>query len=244
MNNMIRVVIIISGLFALLLFSFHLNTYAVDDLIFSPTEKPFNISYADLAKQFWKWQFSMAPDSSHPINDPTGANCTNGQSNSTSPVFYLSGMGGGEVVRKCDVPKEKGILIPVMTAIASPNEYEGFTFEQIQAVVRGDQDTLRTMELTIDDQVYTKEDLLSYRTMPTSAFDVDYLCCPTFFGAEEGPTSLASADGYYIVTKPLTPGQHVIHWKSGLGNSPGDCKVPGSDSCTFSQNIKYELTVR
>lgn len=234
----------ICGLFALMIISLNSIVYATDNLIYSPTEKPYNISYADHAKQFWIWQFSMPANNDHPIINDGGRNCANGQANSSSPVFYLSGVGGGTAVRNCDIPIGKGILIPVMTVVASPHEYNGFTFDQIQDVVRGDQDSVQFLDLTIDNQTFNTTDLLKYRTMPTSAFTVNYLCCPTLFAGEEGPTSLASADGYYIITKPLSAGQHTIHFKSGLGESPTNCKVTGTSECSFVQDIKYNLNVK
>jgi hypothetical protein len=243
-RHVFKIIGIMWGLLALMMISFNSFVYATDSIIFSPTEKPYNISYSDHAKQFWKWQFSMPANNDHPIINDGGRNCANGQTNSSSPVFYLSGVGGGNAIRTCEVPKDKGILIPVMTVVASPNEYSGFTFDQIQGVVRGDQDSVQFLDLTMDNQTFKTEDLLKYRTMPTSAFAVNYLCCPTLFAAEEGPTSLASADGYYIITKPLSPGQHMIHFKSGLGDSPSKCKVTGTSQCSFVQDIKYNLNVK
>lgn len=241
---MIKIVGIIFGLFALTGISLNYHVYASNDIIFSPTEKPYNISYADHAKGFWTWQFSMPADDNHPIRDDGGRNCANGQTNSNSPVFYLSGVGGGTAIRTCDVPEGKGLLIPVMTVVASPKEYSGFTFDQIQGIVRSDQDSVQFLELSIDNQTFNTEELLKYRIMPTSAFTVNYLCCPTLFGAEEGPTSLASADGFYIITKPLSSGQHTVNFKSGLGESPRECNVIGYRQCSFIQDIRYNLNVK
>ena len=228
----------------LCLLSSYSFVYASESIIFSPSDKPYNVSYVDYAKQFWEWQFSMPGNDEHPIRDDTGVNCANGQKNSSSPVFYLSGGGGGTFDRTCEVPKGKGLLIPVMTVVASPNEYEGSTFDQIQSIVRADQDSVQYLNLRIDNQTFDTEDLLPYRTTPTDAFTVNYLCCPTLFGGVEGPTSLASADGYYIITKPLSPGKHLVHFTSGLGDSPITCKDPASTSCAFAQDITYNLYVK
>lgn len=241
--NVLKVFVLLCGLFTLILLSSQTLVYASDTIIFSASERPYNHSYADFAKLFWQWQFSMPGNEEHPIKDSTGKNCINGQVNSSSPVFYLSGGGGGTFNRTCDVPKDKGLLIPIMTVVASPNEYEGYTFDQIKGVVRADQDSVQYLNLRIDNQTYDTDDLSPYRTNPTSAFAVNYLCCPTLFGGEEGPTTLASADGYYIVTKPLSPGKHIVHFDSGLGDSPITCKDPASTSCAFAQDITYNLNV-
>lgn len=62
--------------------------------IFPPDAKPFGLSYEEHAKNYWKWVLSLPTDIG-PFNDKTGEKCANGQNNSNSSVFYLSGGGGG-----------------------------------------------------------------------------------------------------------------------------------------------------
>jgi hypothetical protein len=103
------------ALFILVLFSYTLLPVAgLNSVnIFPPGSKPYGLTYADHIKNYWKWLLSM-PANENPLEDPTGEKCVNGQSNSNSSVFYLSGNGGGKSDRTCKVPAGKGLFIPVM----------------------------------------------------------------------------------------------------------------------------------
>ena len=66
-----------------------------------------------MRKNFWIWTLSI-PANENPVNDPTGVNCANGQSNSNSSVFYLAFYNGEKSKRTCKVPAGKALLISVM----------------------------------------------------------------------------------------------------------------------------------
>ena len=88
-----------------------LGSKSVD--IFPPGSKPYGLTYADHAKDFWTWTLAI-PANENPVNNPTGEKCPEGQSNTNSSVFYLSFNNGGISERTCKVPAGKGLLIPVM----------------------------------------------------------------------------------------------------------------------------------
>ena len=77
-------------------------------------------------------------------------------------------------------------------------------------------------------------DLVKYRTS-TGAFQVD-MANNAIFGIVKGGNSTAVADGFYIVTEPLTNGNHTINFKSSLICSDPDCGDPN-----FAQDIKYNI---
>ena len=52
----------------------------------------------------------------------------------------------------------------------------------------------------------------------------------------EGGVSKAVADGFYIITEPLTKGTHTIHFKSSLICPDPDCSDPN-----YVQDIKYNI---
>ena len=57
--------------------------------IYPPDSKPYNLTFAEHAKNYWKWALKI-PASDNPVNDQTGEKCAEGQSNTNSSVFYLS----------------------------------------------------------------------------------------------------------------------------------------------------------
>jgi hypothetical protein len=216
----------------------HVNT----NKIFSPYATPYNLKYEDYATLFWQWLVSI-PKESNPHDDSTGKLATNGQTMSTLPVFFLC-IGSSErpVIRKCHVPKGKGILIPLMVVELCYKEVKdrtNHTEDYLRRKCKKDQDSVTEMYLRIDNEEYKIEDLSKYR-IHTDEFDVKF---PqnAIWDVSEGPAK-AVADGHYILSKPLSRGEHIVHWKSSLTcvNREGEPKCVDSN---FVQNIKYTITV-
>jgi hypothetical protein len=203
--------------------------------IFPPESKPYGLTFAEHQKNFWKWILSI-PANESPVNDPTGEKCTKGQSNSNSSVFYLSMNTGGISERTCKVPSEKGLFIPVMQVVWTDKEAPGASIEELQRSAKKDQDSVNSLYLKIGDKEYKYNDLIKYRT-PTDAFEVIFPDSG-IFGVIEGGVSKAVADGFYILTEPLTKGNYSIHFKSSL-----ICLDPGCAEPNFAQDIKYNLIV-
>ena len=202
--------------------------------IFNPEDKPYGLSYEEHIKNFWNWVISL-PQDKNPWPDQTGEKCTTGQLDSTSPVFYLSGNGGGKSDRVCKVPAGKGLFIPVSPFEISDKEAPNRTVEDLHKIARKDQDSVTTLYLKIDDKEYKKEDLDKYR-IHTEDFEVVF---PKngLFGASEG-ASKAVADGYYVITHPLEKGNYTITYTSALKNPEAKSTEP-----TFDQDITYKLIV-
>lgn len=55
---------------------------------------------------------------------------------------------------------------------------------------------------------------------------------------EGGPTKTV-ADGFYILTEPLSAGNHTIHFKSSLICPDPDCADPN-----FVQDVQYTIISR
>ena len=203
--------------------------------IFPPDSKPYGLSYEEHVKNFWKWVISLPKDKS-PWNDPTGANCDNGQSKTNSSVFYLSGNGGGTSDRTCKVPAGKGLFIPVSPMEVSDKEAPNASVEDLHKISKKDQDSVTSLYLKINDKEYSRADLSKYRTH-TGVFEVTF---PknAIFGATEG-ISKAVADGYYVITEPLAKGTYTIQYKSSLICPGTDCLEPN-----FAQDVKYTIIVQ
>ena len=175
---------------------------------------------------FWKWLLSM-PNDQNPWNDTTGKSCTNGQLGINSSVFYLSGNGGGSSERICKVPAGKGLLIPVMVVEWSGKEAPGASVDDLRLSAKKDQDSVNSLYLKIGDREYNYDDLVKYRT-PTDDFEVLF---PDngLFGVVEGGPSKVVADGFYILTEPLTKGNYTVHYRGSLLEP------------SFAQDIKYAI---
>jgi hypothetical protein len=209
-SNILVTIIVLSVPLSLPLLAAGPPTY-----VFSPGEKPYGLTYEEHAKNFFKWLISI-PSDDNPMNDETGEKCANGQLNSNSSVFYLSGGGGGKFERTCTVPAGKGLLVPVLVVEVSDKESPGASVDELHVAAKQDQDGVTSLYLKVDDQEYGYEDLLKYR-IHTDPFQVVF---PKngVFGVVDGGPSTAVADGFYILTKPLSKGNHTAQFKSSLGS--------------------------
>jgi hypothetical protein len=201
--------------------------------IFPPGSKPYGLTFAEHEKNFWKWILEI-PANESPLNDRTGEKCATGQSNTNSSIFYLSMNNGGISERTCKVPVGKGLLIPVMQVEWSDKEAPGASVEELHKSAKKDQDSVNSLYLKIGDKEYKYDDLIKYRTH-TDVFEVAF---PDngIFGVIEGGLSKVVADGFYIITEPLTKGNYSIHFKSSL-----ICLDPGCAEPNFAQDIKYNI---
>jgi hypothetical protein len=204
--------------------------------IFPPGSKPYGVPYDKHIENYWKWALSI-PSINNPINDATGEKCAVGQLNTNSSVFYLTFNNGGFSKRTCEVPAGKALFIPVMQVELSEKDTPGASIEDLKQTAKTDQDSVNSLYLKIGDKEYNFDDLRPYRT-DTNAFDVDYADNGIFGIVEGGPTK-AVADGYYVITEPLTKGNYPIHYKSSLS-----CLDPGCAEPNFAQDINYNITAK
>jgi hypothetical protein len=204
--------------------------------IFPPGSKPYGIPYEEHIKNFWKWLIKT-PNDATPRNDPTGERCVTGQENTNSSIFYLSPNSGGKSERTCIVPAGKGLFIPVMQVEISDKELPGASVEQLAESAKKDQDGVNALYLKIGDKEYKYENLTKYRTR-TDAFEVlfpDH----AIFDVEKGGVAKSVADGFYIITEPLTKGNYSIHFKSSL-----ICATAADPGCNFAQDIQYNIIAK
>ena len=211
--------------------------------IFTPSAKPFNLTYQDHAKNFWKWLVSI-PKTHTPESDLTGEHSATGQTNN-SPIFFLS-IGPNRrpaVKRSCTISNGKGILIPVMVVVVSDKEVPEIpnpTINDLRRKAKKDQDSVTNMHLRIDNEEFNMDDLKKYR-IHTGVFNVKF---PknALWDLSEGPAK-AIAGGHYIITKSLPKGEHTIHWKSELKCIDREGEPKCIDN-SFIQDIKYTVEVK
>jgi hypothetical protein len=203
--------------------------------LFQPSDKPFGSSYEDHVKNFWKLYLSI-PKNANPLEDRTGEMCNYGKNgqNETNTIFYLTGNSGGNTEKTCKIPAGLGLFIPVITGEFSQGESQGSTVEDLRMTAKNDQESMQNLLLSINGKEIPKEVLSSYALL-TGDFDVIF---PNnaVFGANPGP-SKAVADGYYVISKPLPPGNYDIIFSGRIPSDPGSTEPP------FSTKSIYHLIV-
>jgi hypothetical protein len=140
--------------------------------------------------------------------------------------------------RTCTVPAGKGLVIPVMEVEQSDKEIPGASVQELTNAAKKDQDSVNSLYLKIDNEEYTYNDLLKYRIQPTKPFEVIFPDNGIFGVAEGGPSQVV-ADGWYIITEPLTPGNHTVHFRSSLSCPDVGCIEPA-----FAMDVKTNIIAK
>jgi hypothetical protein len=202
--------------------------------IVSPEENVLGLSYGDWSAAWWQYVLSV-PAGINPVLDTTGASCDVEQS--ASPVFFLAGAATTEpVTRTCTIPAGKALFFPIINVECStvePPPFFGSNPQELREcaarLINGvDADTLTVL---VDGKEV--QDLGDFRAQ--SPF-FDFILPPDNFLGLAGVTSgSAVSDGFWLMLKPLSPGNHVIHFEGAFVSGPG---------AGFSQNVTYNLTVK
>jgi len=174
-----------------------------------PNAHPHGSTYAEWGATWWQWAISFPLDAS-PVTDPTGDLAALGQS---GPVWFLAGTFGGSAERTVTIPHGKALFFPIVNLIGvnipepgdpEPSEEE---FREIMDFIIGSGFSLAC---TVDG--VSLESLEDYRAQ-TDVFAVDV---PEGGLVDAGFFEFAMADGFWLMLKPMSSGEHTIHITGSL----------------------------
>jgi hypothetical protein len=206
-----------------------------NSLAYPQDSQPFGMTYGDWQAAYIQYAFSIAA-STNPISDTTGEYCQVAQS--SGPVFYLnSAFIGALVTRSCTVPASKALLVPIAgwecSSVEPPPSY-GANPQDMRTCAAAAIDGVDPAKLKVTVDGASIHGLKAFRaqspffTFATPAHD-------NILGLD-GVTSASSvSDGYLVMLKPLSHGDHVVHLEGAFVSGPG---APG----TFG--VTYYLTVQ
>jgi hypothetical protein len=200
---------------------------AQDAPVLPPEAHPHGHTYGDWAAAWWQWALAQPADT-NPVLDQTGANCSVGQE---GKVWFLAGsFDSGPVNRACAVPTGTALLIPVVNYVycafvSDPPEQR--TEEFVRSQVSFVPDLATGLTASVDGMRVT--DIQARYFEESSLFSV-VLPDDNIFGLPGGFVLDPCVDaGYYVVVRPLPPGEHVIHFGGSLGD--------------FGLDVTYQITV-
>lgn len=191
---------------------------------------------AQWAARWWQWALSV-PEASNPAADATGEDCAVGQA---GPVWFLAGTfaGATTVTRACTVPRNRYLFFPILSGVFGSAVFD---CEPSVPGVLCNLTTLRkaaggalnnvTLAASIDGVAIPA--LSGYRV----ATDDFLLTFPegAVFGIPEGTYSPQVADGYWLMLRPLSAGDHTVTFSGEfLGGPFGGTGI----------DVTYNLTVR
>lgn len=186
--------------------------------------------YQDLSAAWWNWALAE-PEATNPVVDSTGEFGHLGQSGS---VWFLAGTFGGPVTRTITIPEGKHIFFPISNFVAWFPE-DGATEAEIRAIANENVDLTTVLECSIDGKPVKK--LFQKHRAETPAFTLSLPpggLLDDIGAFPPGDRFPAVSDGYWVLLRPLSPGQHTIHFLGVVG----DPEAP-----IFVTEATYNITV-
>jgi hypothetical protein len=203
-----------------------------------PQSKPYGKSYGEWNKAWWQWALSIpvppSNPSAHPLFDATGENCAAGQS---GRVWFLGGsFASGNVNRRCVIPNGTSLFFPLRNTerdnLANPYRTE----EDMRTAAIARMNLVTNLAASLDGRPIT--DLTDYRISTIEELTGFNFTLPaqnvfTFFGqnapagncrvppgSSECVPYLAVSDGYYLMLRPLSIGEHTLQFQGTLAGNP------------------------
>jgi hypothetical protein len=192
--------------------------------LFPLDAEPFGIILGEWTARWWRWALSI-PGRRNPLIDRNGQNCAEGQN---GPVWFLAGTTGEtrSARRNCHIPSGKAILFPVLVSQFSFSEVPSIkTTEELISHTSKDIVRWSQLEVSIDGLNLGR---LNKCRIQFGPFDL-YLPENNIWNIRAGVTRAVS-DGFWVFLKPLSDGEHVIHFH---GKEPH-----------FETEVTYHITVK
>jgi len=192
-------------------YGYNENGYGYND-----KNKPLQIfpanKVSELGDRWWQWITGL---NSSLVNPFTDLNCDVGLQDNDSLLFLVGSPKDNETgfqEHECGIPKGTSILFPIVNVVCDdlePRPFFGQT-EQEQRICANDLiDTANATDLHVEIDGYEVKNPEQYRIdSPAGGFE--------FTAVENNPLSIPPgngtgvSDGFWILLKPLKPGEHTI----------------------------------
>jgi hypothetical protein len=199
---------------------------------YPPAATPYGISYADWAAKWWQWNLSQSKDQTNLASGPI-----------IGPVQFLAGAPGSiTATRNVTLPAGTAVFFSILSTWDDNSDCPNFdtnTLAQLQATADGNWSAAAETTCTIDGvpvtgldnpqttSYYAQATPFSYVTAANDSV-INLPCVPG--GTAVSP---AVADGVYVMSAPLAPGLHTIHFVGIVGptNAP-----------YVHQDLTYQIT--
>jgi hypothetical protein len=223
----------------------------------NPHVVPPSPEYAKLSVRWWQWALEQPvtpndPATTNPLVDTTGVAAHNGQ---PDDVFFLAGLlsiNSGLVAsaeRTITVPKGTRFFFPLLNfeqdnvgvtpplKVADLRKNAAFGVTQVETLLA----SVDGVEIPNLETYRTISPVFSYK-LPKNHIAQNRVNVAYYLtgGALDihGVQKPAVGDGFYILLKPLDPGQHTIHFGGTSQALDGN-----GNPATFQLDITYHVTV-
>lgn len=194
---------------------------------YSKNSSPFDVPYSQWLPRWWNWSMSI-PTSEHPRENYTPEKC---ESNQDGPVWFLADQLGGREERTCTIPEGKAVFVPLLVGecdYGSPPENNGDDAKTKQCAMEGDDYSV--VQASLDGVKIANIDRVQ-----SGFFNITKPIADNIYDNTPG-TYRAFSDGYFLIMKPLSPGEHTLDLKVSVLN-------PIKDIYNYNADWTYHLNV-
>jgi hypothetical protein len=212
------------------------SSFANDRGVFPANSSPHGRDYAEWSAEFWRWSMEH-PLAGHPATDDPSYDVTSQQSGKVwflaTPVDFGTAT---PTPRTRNITIRPGTALFVGTLTGEMSSLEGVPLEQDQRDIANFQaDRIVGLTATLDGQPIDIED---YRfESPQLDFTAPD---PWQFSPAPSGAGTAVGDGYYLFLKPMSVGQHVLHYTGGFHFEAG---IFGPEPFDITADMTYVITV-
>jgi hypothetical protein len=216
---------------------FHDTDDNANPALFPVDASPYGVSMAEWGERASQWIYGTPLEDS-PLFDPTGENC---DVNQQGPVWYIARIAGPPVfsgTRSCTIPHQKSLLLYIGAVVNDwPCPDPSFApapgqslYDFLIADAKAAMDTVDSLSVTLDGE--PMNDVFSYRYASDDLFTItgDLSLQSVLDPCITGEPQPAIIDGFFMMFKPLDPGEHVI-------------VVKGTNTFGHDKTFTYHLTV-
>ena len=216
------------------------------DLVVEPTEMVAGKTYAQYVPTWWQWAYTQ-PAKNHPLVYSEGGDfCGTGQP--SGEVFFLGPTFGGEAKRPCTVPAGKTLLFPI--AVSEQNNFPMDPIQrnntQLEAAARRSIDSAKLLRVELDGKGLIGGDVAAFsrfRQKAQFSFTVPDVPDNLLRGAlgidYAGTISVAFTDGYWLMLKPLPPGEAGLLRIQSDSNADGYFNDPEATAAVLRDGWFY-----
>jgi len=221
-----------------------------DPYTFDVNSSPYGIPFKDWTAKWSSWYFSIPKEKQWNNRDSTGyvpEDCSYLQ-DQTNPVFYMPFVGaelGSKATMTCNVPQNKAILVPIDGATSDYSDPTVKTKTPNELIRLLTQSNIYpvSFDLTLDGHPLSITNEEKYK-VTSNLFDL-VLPANNIWGERPGPDK-AITQNWWVMLKPLPPGDHILHYFTGYRDSKSDPTIPpgqGNQS-PYAQEVTYHIVVK
>jgi hypothetical protein len=229
-----------------------------EDLMYPVNSSINGTSIKDWTEKWWQWFVAIPKNHNHNMESALGdkyepVDCSF-QQDPASPVFFvpyvMKEKGQPAAEATCNVPEGKAVMIGIDNGLMDTGDprTKGADAQALASYVQETNSYPNEFDITLDGKPIPLTNEEKHRVL-SDPFNITFpeVASPEDAMWDEPPgTYMAVADGWYLMLKPLSPGEHTLHYTTGYRDSRSDPAIPIGDGNKepYIQDVTYHLIVK